>query len=346
MSRLFILAWLGIFIISAPAQAAKWEQLNIQGRYMLGENKEIIMAYPGVMIDFNAHSKHIQIEAKSSTGKGMLDIFLDGNFSHSIDLSTEAKSYNLVFSENASNTRVRILNRSETWQSVNHIKHINLNEGQWLAPPPPPVRKIMLIGDSITCGSVIARSAYCNTDISSHDIKRSYGYSLAQQLDAQLHLVCFGGRGITRSWNNNPADIQLPIIFDKTIPENTESPNWQHSRYQPDAIIINLGTNDFNLGVPDQELFESTYQSMLTRIREVNPKAQIMLTEGPMLGGDKKVRAAQFIQNVRNKVADDAIHYLPATRYAGDSCDAHPTAEQHAKMSQEIVPHIRKHLGW
>src|SRR5690606_40119588 len=53
----------------------------------------------------------------------------------------------------------------------------------------------------ISCGEAIERTAECKKDTSWWNPRRSYGMLAAQALDAQVHLVCFGGRGLIRSWN-------------------------------------------------------------------------------------------------------------------------------------------------
>jgi lysophospholipase L1-like esterase len=52
------------------------------------------------------------------------------------------------------------------------------------------------------------------------------------------------------------------------------SPAWDFSRYTPDAVIINLGTNDKSHGVSGND-FQNTYVSFIRTVRGKFPRASI-----------------------------------------------------------------------
>jgi hypothetical protein len=56
----------------------------------------------------------------------------------------------------------------------------------------------------VTCGEAVGRSdgeaKLCKKDSGTWDPYASYGMRLARALDAQAHLVCYGGRGLVRDW--------------------------------------------------------------------------------------------------------------------------------------------------
>src|ERR1017187_7148919 len=146
---------------------------------------------------------------------------------------------------------VELVRRTESWMGTASFDGLLLPAGCELLPPPPwPVRKLMFIGDSLTCGEYNERLPQENDSTPrSTNAARSYGMLLARWLGAQVHLVSYGGRGITRDWSGKTDVNILPVFFPRTLPDKAGSA-WDHSRYQPDVIVINDGT-DFDAGPQD-----------------------------------------------------------------------------------------------
>ncbi|WP_395341136.1 GDSL-type esterase/lipase family protein [Ningiella sp. W23] len=311
----------------------------------------IKMSYPGVTLLFNALAKRVTLTARSNSGRGRIDVVIDGEFSHTLDISKELNTYPITYSETVARHQVQLVNRSESWQSINELHSLTLEQGALASPPKLPSRNILVVGDSVSCGAAVSRGAQCDTKINGHDARSSYGYKLGEKLDANVHLVCFGGRGIIRSWNENPDDIQAPAFFEKSLPfENIDAP-WDHAQYQPEAVIVSLGTNDFNPGIPDRRKFVSAYVQFVQRIAQVHPKAMIMITEGAMLNNgvperQNKTVVQGYLSEVVEQANVDSLVYEKANHYPGDSCDPHPTAKQHEKMAQDLEQSLRQRLNW
>jgi hypothetical protein len=328
------------------------EQIKVVGRYIKEPSNSLLVGYPGVSIHFNAQADKAELIAKSSSGNGYIDVIIDDKLSHTLHITKGENSYPIFFSKDAPNKKhqVTLINRTETWQSLNSYIAIELSKGKLHTPPQTPTRNLLLVGDSVTCGAMVSRGKQCERGIKGQDARNNYGMRLGDKLDANVHLVCFGGRGIIRSWNENPDDIQAPVYFEKPIPLKHIKQQWPHESYQPDAVIVSLGTNDFNPGVPDKSPFVDAYLSLLKRISEVHPQTKIFITEGAMLNdnGQKpnKTIAKDYMQTVKDKSDLENLFYMPATHYSGDSCDPHPTLEQHEKMAQDIEATLRQHLSW
>ena len=59
-----------------------------------------------------------------------------------------------------------------------------------------------------------------------------------------------------------------------------------------------------------------------------------------------KTVAEQYMQEIVSNAQLSKLKYEPAQYYPGDSCDAHPTAEQHEKMAQDLEHALRERLEW
>jgi lysophospholipase L1-like esterase len=326
-------------------------KINIIGRYTSEPDNSLKMSYPGVTTGFTVYAKRAAIVVQSNTGNGRIDVLIDDVFSHTLYISAQQTKYPLFFSDAQVRHQIKLINRTESWQSINQLFNLEVVDGELLPSPPLPQRKLLVIGDSVTCGSAVSRGAQCDTHINGHDARNSYGYKLAEKLDANVHLVCFGGRGIIRSWDENPEDIQAPAFFEKALPfDNIDAP-WDHKQYTPDAIIVSLGTNDFNPGVPNEVEFVSAYVDFVKHLNVTHPSSHIFVTEGAMLNNgnperQNKTIVRQYLTNVITKAGLKNLSFEPAQHYPGDNCDAHPTATQHEKMAQDLERTLRAHLNW
>jgi len=110
-----------------------------------------------------------------------------------------------------------------------------LPDGCELLPAPAwPVRKLMFIGDSLTCGEYNERFPPENDSTPrSTNVARSYGMLLAKWLNAQVHVVAYGGRGLVRNWDGRRDVNTVPVFFERSLPDDPAT-HWDHSRYQPE----------------------------------------------------------------------------------------------------------------
>ena len=251
------------------------------------------------------------------------------------------------------------MRRTETWQGVTTLLGLRLAAGKELLPATPwPSRKLLFIGDSVTAGEGTDRPADCVKDPPRFSNARlSYGMRLARTLDAQCHLVAFGGRGLIRDWQGRREVLTAPEFFDLAIPEEAGAtpPPFDHASYVPDAVFVSLGTNDFNLAIgplPEREEFVSAYVRFVRVLRSRYPLAHVFLTEGAIVDDasdpTRKPRTTlrSYIEETIARLADPRVHDVEGVHYPGDACDAHPTGEQHRLMARDLEPILRRALGW
>lgn len=112
--------------------------------------------------------------------------------------------------------------------------------------------KVEIIGDSITSGEGVIGSKQENDWISMwFSATMSYPKLLADALNADWRVISQSGWGVLSSWDNNP-DCALPNYYEKVCGLLTGENNrllganddYDFSLWQPDVIVVNLGTND------------------------------------------------------------------------------------------------------
>ncbi len=255
---------------------------------------------------------------------------------------------------------IEIYKQSETWQGLIDLEALVMpavgrpsDRAQLLPPPPLPMRKLLFVGDSVTCGANVSRENRCSKDPArpSQDPYHAFDMLLARRLDAEPQLVCYGGRGLQRDYRgltirdgvlNAPEFLDLAIATDDPATRQT----WPTAGWVPDAVVVSLGTNDFNLQKTkplNEPGFVQDYAALLTRLRREYPRSSILVTEGAIVT-DPLLR--QLVRQAVARMHDPRVEWAPAKHYPGDACDGHPTLEQHGHMADDLEPQLRKALGW
>ena len=241
-----------------------------------------------------------------------------------------------------------------------------LDEGRQLVKAPLlPSRKIEFIGNSITCG-------YGNEglkkeegfDYATENHYYSYASIVARNLQAQHWVVARSGIGAYRNYagpkTGNP-ESNMPVQYEYTgyawKPELRQEATflqekWDFSRYQPDVVCINLGTNDISTPNYDISLLKQGYQKLLKMVRQHNPKAKIVFLTGSMLYNQELQIAKQLLDEVTteaHKAGDKEVYRfdmapINGNKYYGN--DWHPNIYQDEKMANELTPYLRKLMNW
>ncbi|MEO6598847.1 MAG: SGNH/GDSL hydrolase family protein [Polyangiaceae bacterium] len=246
---------------------------------------------------------------------------------------------------------VELYRRTEASQGESEIRGFDFGGGQLLAPR-PVLRRLEFIGDSITCGyGNEGANASCGFTPQTENHYLSYAAITARNLQAELSTVAWSGKGVVCNYGDDASSCidPLPTFYDRILPTRVDS-IWDFARFQPDAVVINLGTNDLSTNSdPDQSTFETGYKSLLVRVRHAYPNARILCTNGPLLSGTDLSNVRRYIGDVVAELADPNISTFEiATQDGSDGfgCDSHPSLERHKKMATVVTAALKTALGW
>jgi lysophospholipase L1-like esterase len=328
----------------------------VMGRVERPEPGRIRFGYPGVTLRVRFEGPSLGMRVTAETPNGRVDVFVDHGPARIVPL--RKGDSDLVLAENLGPGphSVDVVHRTETWMSVVNVRGFLLAPGGRLLDPAPwPERRMLFVGDSVTCGERIDRQPGETEPFASSNGTLSYGMRLARALDAQCHLVCYGGRGLVRDWRGRTDVLTGPQLFDLAVADDVGGSPWDHSSYVPDVVFVSLGTNDFNLAIgplPEREPWVSAYLAFVRTIRSRYPEAHVFLTEGAIvsdaddLGRPRKTVLREYLAETVRRLGDPRVHFVPSQHYPGDASNAHPTAEQHAAMARDFAPVIREVMGW
>lgn len=252
---------------------------------------------------------------------------------------------------------IELVRRTESWMGVATFEGLTIPEGcELVAPPAWPERKILVIGDSPTCGEYNER--FPPEDEGSPrttNAARSYGMLLGRWLKAQVHLVSYGGRGVVTDWAGRTETSNAPQFFPLALPDD---PNrlWDHSLYKPDVIIISLGTADYLDRIPDEGRFIQTYIDFLGDVRSAHPEPPIIVTESVTFTeepGTKRHPMRRALRRSLESVIDqirstgeEKITLAPLSHQPGTPSDPHPVAFQHEQIALELMGPVHEVTGW
>ena len=221
-------------------------------------------------------------------------------------------------------------------------------------------KKIEFIGDSITCGAASDPSDIpCDKGeyFDHHNGYYAYGPVLSRAIGVDYLMSSVSGIGIYRNWNDeNKDEAIMPDVYQNLyLTKDASKPKYDFA-FQPDIISIALGTNDFSGGdgkkerLPfNPEKYVSNYVNFIKMLYEHNPKAQIVITNSPMVGGDRGIVFEECLNKVKNAFAEDKKHksilifkFKPMTP---KGCGGHPDVADHKVLANEYAPFLKKLLN-
>lgn len=291
-------------------------------------------------------------------------IYVDGIRVVDTQVSSQEMRLRVAESKEACTSVIRFVKLSECAMSLVGIKSMEIGEGETVRPTPAKSHKIEFIGDSITCGyGVDDEDPLHPFKTATEDVTRAYAYKTAKALDADYSMFSTSGYGIISGYTGDPAvkmaEQRIPLFYESmgfsydripSLPAPMDIP-WDFRRYCPDAVVINLGTNDDSYCQEDRERqqeYAAAYTEFLKTVRRHNPDAVIFCVLGLM--GDRLFPwLCKACEDFRTTTQDDRIYtvHLPEQdASAGYVSDYHPLESAHEKAAQTLIPEIRNIMGW
>lgn len=356
--------------------------LKIHGR-TTGNVSPLSLFWTGSGIELNVKASElwVEFEAAYDVFEPWIAITVNG-YLVCRQMVTAGRHWICVFrgmnSENIKNIRII----KET-QALNEDPNSRLQihgvkcDGEFMPVADRPY-KIEFIGDSITSGEgAVGAKGEEDWIMMWFSAVQNYTYMVAKELNADYRIISQSGWGVYTSYDNNP-DKNIPAHYEKicsTIKGETAKALGTHedndfSAWQPDVIVVNLGTNDegaFNnpmwkdeitgkthkqrknddgtFNEEDLKNFEDAVTGFLKKLRKYNPKAHIVWAYG-MLGDGMMPAILRGVEAYKKQTGDEnaAFLHLPDTTDETVGARMHPGILSHKMAAGVLADYIRNIL--
>ncbi len=359
----------------SPAEIKELRVLGRTGK----ERNPLVLFWTGSGIEMNYEGTELWCEFESdySCYEQWISVFVNGALL-SRQMLQKGKQQICLFR----NLQMRKVNRVKVIKEVQAMPgdehaylaiHALYGDGTF-CPLPEPECRIEFIGDSITSGE----GSYGSTEEQDwvamwFSATRAFPHLTAEKLKAEYRIVSQSGYGVYCAYDNN-IDHAIPLYYEQVCgvlegKRNTAlgaKEAYAFSSWQPDYIVINLGTNDGGAfhnpewkdettgrsnkmydgpdGLPAKECLQKVQTAVtefLVTVRKNNPQARIFWAYG-MMGRVVEAAIKEGIAEYRNRTGDEKVHYIALEEIKGNQIGArsHPGIEGHKAAAEAIYQAI------
>ena len=219
--------------------------------------------------------------------------------------------------------------------------------------------KLEFIGDSITCGYGIEGVWEKDTFTTQQERPdKAYAFLTAKALGAEVQLCSWSGIGLISNYVD-PETVNLPDTHwlmqanwpytDKwlSLRLGLEPEVWDGSSYEPNVVVIHLGTNDISWvrGMEERRLeYTAQLRQLIEAVHRRSPKAKIVCCLGIMgeALNDSVKEAVELFKKDFPKVYAEFLPYTQQLEADGIGADWHPSALTHKKAAEKLISLIDK----
>lgn len=342
--------------------------IKILGRTInSSDSVDLVWTGSGVEMNIKASELWLCVEAPYESFENWIAVEINGEILQRRPLDKE-KSWIQIFrgmnSENV--THVRILKETQA-NSADPNAFISIYEYKTdgvTVPLSQSKMKIEFIGDSINSAEG-AIGAKADMDWISQYFSHvnSYPYFVGKKLDAEIRVFSQSGFGLYISWDNDRTHA-VPPYYEKicsimgkgAVYNKGFNEKWDFSSWQPDYIVINLGTNDeaaFNYEGPskldmftkngdeynidDLNKVKETLVKFLYTVRKNNPNSYIIWAFD-VFNGKITPSIEESVNKYIAESKDEKVCYLKLKNFTDETVGsrAHPGRLSHLENAEII----------
>jgi lysophospholipase L1-like esterase len=354
--KVFHLTWVAsaVTALTVPREATADEpSYRFVGR-VNPDTKELTWPSTGVAFTFTGTSASININ--SISGASSVDLYIDDD--EPIVISN-VNGTSISTPDLAMGTHnVELRKRSETVYGTFRITDVTTDGtfGENVVPE----RKIEIIGDSISVGYGMDGIFPCSDSAAVQNNPKTYGAVAARALEADYSVVAWSGKGLIRNYMATPPDDvpTMPTLYTRYGANDADDTFPFPSSWVPDAVVVNLGTNDFSYlntrpPVDPQDLSDALVK-LVKSVHSRYPEAEFFFMSTPMLNDNyptpedaQKSTHLKMLQDSIQRLCGVKAHIVDWPAQGSEvSCDYHPTAATQAKGAALLEEAIRSELGW
>ena len=299
-----------------------------------------------VAVNFKGTAINARLKHSGTFPNSYYQVTVDGQPTSVISPTAEQELFQVATGLPEKEHTVEIIRRNEAaWRAPFIFQGFQLEKsGQLLPPPPRSDKRLLIIGDSISCGFGNEATKPEGNPPAKQNGYMTYGAIAARKFGAEVQIIAWSGRKL---FPNNT----MVEVYDRILAQNNE-PKTNMKDWVPDVVVINLGTNDFSdrRNPPQEQPWIAAYKAFIATIRQTAPKAHIIIASGSMGTPADWDRWANIIVADLHTSGDKNVTYLPfpTQDVNGDGIGGnwHPNVITQIKMGARLVAEIEKIAGW
>ena len=342
LSLLFIAS-----LLSPQAFSANLKPSDKNIRYIGRFTKDYQFAWTGSSIEIEFEASSISASftcGKLSKGSVAMTAMLNGE-EKVLFINPKEKDYLIADKLPKGKNKLTLFRRSEASYGNLQFEGFKSSGKIKLHKPQISKRRIHVIGDSITCGygnGTLNLQEGCTVE--NENGYMSYAAIAARELQADIMMTCWSGKGMTRNGNANDP-MTMPKLFDFILPKE-QTGKFDHKNYIPDVFVINLGTNDMrktHTTPLSKENYIRDYNQFIKKLRSYAPKSKIILCIGPMGFMPVKPWLSEIPKQHKNTSVLIFDAYKDASEKGGHF---HPSIKKDKLMATQLQKAISKLTKW
>jgi lysophospholipase L1-like esterase len=331
--------------LAAPPADLRELPTSVGGRVVTaGEGKEKTFRYQWPGVYFEAGFSGTAAYFKLGPGNVILHLSVDGK--PLPPLVKPVPGYYVVDGLGDGVHALRIDVATESQAAPNEFGGFFVGQDATSRTLPKRSRTLEFIGDSHTVGyGNISATRECTTDQvwATTDNTQAFGPIVASHYGADYRINAISGRGVVRNYDGFTADF-LPQaypydLFDKSV--KTSEGTWQ-----PDVVVIALGTNDFSTPLKPSEKwktrealhadYEQTYVDFVRSLRQRYPQTYFVLWATDLSNGEIQSEVRKVVDELKSS-GEKKVQFLPIGGLAMSGCHSHPSAGDDAAIAQRLI---------
>lgn len=326
------------------------------------------LTWPSDGLSFNFNGTQAVINFSEVSGDNSLSVVIDNGTQTTI-ANVGSNSISTPTLRQGTHSVV-IRRRSEA--DFGTLTFQNITTAGTIGPDTAPARRIEFIGDSITVGYGEDGTYPCTNTAALEDAPNTYGALTSTNLSADYSLIAWSGKGLTRNYVTLTPDTSpiMPELWTRYGALDADNSYTFPTAAIPQAVVINLGTNDYSYVTTDASgntvdgrpplnnvTYEQAYVKFVQTVQSHYPQANFFLCSSPLLSDTYPTAAdmqhtsqANAIKAAIAQLNSTKVHFVDFPPQPGTEdtigCDYHPGPAEHQAMAAILIPAIKSVLGW
>lgn len=351
----FLIAFISLAFTSLSVQSAELQQLptHTSSRVLVttddSGNKAYEYSWPAIYFEtaFNGDSLTVRFDDDQNN----FQLIIDNQTP--VTINKPGKQDYVVPNLTPGKHQVRLEKISETQSSTGRF--LGFYSDDKPAKLPKRKRQIEFIGDSFTVGyGNTSSSRECTNEelFNTTNSQLAFGPLTAKHFNADYQINASSGFGIVRNYNGHSPDKNLIGLYPFTLHNNSYiyAGNWQ-----PQVIVIGLGTNDFSTKLNDSERWKTRealqqdyinkYTQFVKTLHTNNPKAQFILMASDQAEGEIAAQVSKVIASLKA----DGLKKIDSIIFTGldyQGCHWHPSVNDDKLITSLLIDYLKANKAW